>query len=115
MYNEDPLADALGERLDKLTALQVKWTPEILHLLLELSDQPVSKSKLERLHFLKQPEPDAGPILKWKDLVAEDPLLREKSVWRNVDFAAEDCITRARGRTGQNANCTQRNAKTACK
>lgn len=90
MYNEDPLADALRERLDKLTALQVKWTPEILHLLLELSDQPVSKSKLERLHFLKQPEPDAGPILKWKDLVAEDPLLREKSVWRNVDFAAED-------------------------
>ncbi|PVH77950.1 hypothetical protein DL98DRAFT_573496 [Cadophora sp. DSE1049] len=90
VYNEDPLADALRERLDKLAALQVKWTPEILHLLLELSDQPVSKSKLERLDFLKEPEPDAGPTLKWKDLVAEDPLLREKSVWRNVNFAAED-------------------------
>ncbi|KAH7389071.1 Spc98 family-domain-containing protein [Cadophora sp. MPI-SDFR-AT-0126] len=90
VHNEDPLADALRERIDKLTALQVKWTPEILHLLLELSDQPVSKSKLERLDFLKVPEPDPGPTLKWKDLVAEDPLLREKSVWRNVNFAAED-------------------------
>ena len=37
------------------------------------------------------------------------------SILEHVDFAAEDCITKARGRTGQNANCTQRNAKTACK
>ncbi|KAH7323952.1 Spc98 family-domain-containing protein [Rhexocercosporidium sp. MPI-PUGE-AT-0058] len=90
VYNEDPLADALRERLDKLSSLEVKWTPEILHLLLELSDQPVSKSKLEKLDFLKEPEPDTGPTLKWKNLVAEDPLLREKSVWRNVDFAGGD-------------------------
>ncbi|KAG4439126.1 hypothetical protein IFR05_005413 [Cadophora sp. M221] len=90
VYNEDPLADALRERLDNLSALEVKWTPEILHLLLELSDQPVSKSKLEKLDFLKEPEPDKGPTLKWKDLVADDPLLREKNVWQNVDFTAGD-------------------------
>ncbi|KAL2062720.1 hypothetical protein VTL71DRAFT_5792 [Oculimacula yallundae] len=93
VYNEDPLADALRERLNKLSSLQVKWMPEILNLLLELSDQPVTKSKLEKLDFLKEPEPDSGPTLKWKDLVAQDPLLREKSVWRNVDFTAGDSDT----------------------
>ncbi|CZT53042.1 related to GCP3 (gamma-tubulin complex) [Rhynchosporium secalis] len=90
VYNEDPLADALRERLDKLSSLEVKWTPEILHLLLELSDQPVTRSNLENLDFLKEPVPDTGPTLKWKDLVAEDPSLRDESVWRNVDFTAGD-------------------------
>jgi gamma-tubulin complex component 5 len=89
VLNEDPLADALKERLDVLSKLDAKWTPEILHLLLDLSDRPVEKAKLENLDFLKEPEPDTGPPLKWKDLVAEDPLLRDKSIWRNVDFGAE--------------------------
>jgi gamma-tubulin complex component 5 len=89
VYNEDPLADALRERLNIISRTQTKWTPEILHLLLELSDKPVSNSKLEDLDFLKEPEPDTGPHLKWKDLAAEDPLLRDKSVWKNVDFGAE--------------------------
>lgn len=83
------MADALKERLDILSKLEVKWAPEILHLLLELSDRPVEKAKLETLDFLKEPELDPGPSLKWKDLVAEDSLLREKSVWRNVEFGAE--------------------------
>ena len=83
------MADALKERLNTLSKLEVKWAPEILHLLLELSDRPVEKAKLENLDFLKEPEPDPGPSLKWKDLVAEDPLLRDKSIWRNVDFGAE--------------------------
>lgn len=86
---EDPLADALKERLNTLSKLEIKWAPEILHLLLELSDRPVEKAKLKNLEFLKEPEPDPGPILQWQDLVAEDPLLRDKSVWRNVDFGAE--------------------------
>jgi gamma-tubulin complex component 5 len=89
VYNEDPLADALRERLDELAKREGKWTPEVLHLLLELSDQPVSKSRVENLEFLKEPEEEKGPPLKWRDLVAEDPLLREKSVWKNVDFGAE--------------------------
>ncbi|KAE8449567.1 hypothetical protein EG329_007897 [Mollisiaceae sp. DMI_Dod_QoI] len=89
VYNEDPLADALRERLDTLSHLEVKWAPEILHLLLDLSDRPVVNSKLEDLDFLKEPEPDSDPPLRWKDLSVEDPLLREKNVWANVDFGAE--------------------------
>ncbi|KAF8861170.1 hypothetical protein BDZ45DRAFT_647728 [Acephala macrosclerotiorum] len=89
VYNEDPLADALRERLNTLSSLEVKWAPEILHLLLELSDNPVKNSKLEDLDFLKEPEPDDGSKLQWKDLCADDPLLREKKIWANVDFGAE--------------------------
>jgi gamma-tubulin complex component 5 len=82
------LADALRQRLDTLEKKKIKWGPEILHLLLELSGRPVSKSRLEDLDFLKEPEPENGPPLRWKDLVAVDPLLRDK-IWRNVDFGAE--------------------------
>jgi gamma-tubulin complex component 5 len=89
VLNEDPLADALKERLNALSKLEVKWAPEILHLLLELSDRPAEKAKLDNLNFLKEAEPDPGPTLEWRDLIAEDPLLRDKSVWRNVDFGAE--------------------------
>jgi gamma-tubulin complex component 5 len=89
VYNEDPLADALKERVEKVMKLQSKWTPEILHLLLELSDRPLVNAKVEDLDFLKEPEPESEPPLRWQDLMAEDPLLREKSVWRNVDFGAE--------------------------
>lgn len=76
-----------------LPDFEVKWTPEILHLLLELSDRPLANSRLEDLDLLKEPEPDDGPTLKWRDLRAEDPLLREKSIWANVDFGAEDSDT----------------------
>ncbi|CAD6443448.1 47c91e6f-87b2-4a70-8cbf-18eb58cfdb15 [Sclerotinia trifoliorum] len=89
VYNEDPLADALKERLQKLPELKLKWTSEILHLLLELSNKPVSKSRIEDLELIKIIDPKIEPPLKWRDLVAEDPLLREKSIWRNVDFGAD--------------------------
>jgi gamma-tubulin complex component 5 len=83
----------LRERLNLLGGLEAKWIPEILHLLLELSDRPLANSKLEDLDLLKEPEPDEGPKLRWQDLRAEDPLLREKSIWANVDFGAEDSDT----------------------
>jgi gamma-tubulin complex component 5 len=89
VYNEDPLADALKERLDKLAKKEVKWTHEILHLLLELSNKPVTKSRLDDLDSLKEPELETGPPLRWDDLAAEDPLLRDRSLWKNVDFGAE--------------------------
>jgi gamma-tubulin complex component 5 len=75
------LADALRTRLDSLASLEVKLAPEILHLLLELSNKPVTKARLEELELLKELEPDPGPPLKWKDLIAEDPGLRDKNIW----------------------------------
>ena len=87
VYNEDPLADALRERVDETRRLRWKWTPEVLHLLLELSDKPLSKARLQDLDLLKEPEEDAGPALTWEELVHDDPLLGD--IWRNVDFGAE--------------------------
>ncbi|KAG9240536.1 Spc98 family-domain-containing protein [Calycina marina] len=89
VYNEDLLANALKKRRDALVGSDQKWVPEILHLLLELSDKPLSKSRLEDLDFNKELPPDTGPNLRWEDLAAEDPLLRSNSVWKNVDFGAE--------------------------
>ncbi|PQE07054.1 spc97 spc98 family protein [Rutstroemia sp. NJR-2017a BBW] len=89
VYNEDALADALRERLRRLQMLKFKWQPEVLHLLLELSNKPVSNSRIGDLELIKVVEDRPDPPLKWKDLAAEGPLLREKSVWRNVNFAAD--------------------------
>lgn len=88
MYNEDPLADALRDRVEELKRLGGKWTPDILHLLLELSVKPLSETRLQDLELLKQPEEDTAPPLRWKDLAQDDPLLTEEDVWRNIDFAA---------------------------
>jgi gamma-tubulin complex component 5 len=89
VYCEDELAEVLRKRLDELAPVSNKWTPDILHLLLELSDKPVEKSTVRSLELLSPPEPPSPPPLKWKDLVAEDPLLRDRQVWRNVDYAAD--------------------------
>ncbi len=89
VYNKDDLADALQQRLDELTKRSYKWTPEVLHLLLELSDKPVVNSGLDSLDFLEPTAELVEPRYKWEDLVAEDPLLRDKYIWRNIDYAAE--------------------------
>ncbi len=89
VYNEDTLADALRERLNILDKLAIKLAPEILHLLLQLSEKPVFNSRIEDLDLLKEPEPNAGPALKWEDLIADDPSLRDKKLWRTIDYTAE--------------------------
>ena len=89
MYNEDPLADALRERVQEVRKIGGKWTPESLHLILELSEKPLSKTRLSDLELLKEPEGESTLALRWEDLVGEDPLLRDKNVWRNVDFGEE--------------------------
>jgi len=64
-----------------LASFEVKLGPEILSLLLELSDKPVIKSRLEDLDLLKEPDPDPGPPLRWKDLIADNPGSYDKYLW----------------------------------
>ncbi|KAK5161613.1 hypothetical protein LTR04_004048 [Oleoguttula sp. CCFEE 6159] len=85
ILNNDPLADALRLRLDELSNVATKWTPEILSLFLHLSDRPAEESRLEDLAPLKSPEPP--PRLTWAELSRDGPSV-EKSLWANVDFAA---------------------------
>ena len=85
--NKDSLAEALHVRRAELSVTSNKWTPEVLSLLLELSDTPVMQSNLTGLAL---PKPELSAPLKWTDIVAEDPLDDQDGVWENVDFAADE-------------------------
>ena len=87
ILNNDSLADALHLRLAELSSRSDQWTPEILSLLLQLSDRPVHNTKVEDLVLL---EPDPSPAtLTWSDIVAEDPLDNQDGIWDNVDLAGD--------------------------
>ena len=87
ILNNDPLADALHHRLAELSTRSTRWTPEVLSLLLDLSDRPVHDTKLEELVLL---EPPSSPVaLTWSDILADDPLDCQDDIWNNVDFAAD--------------------------
>lgn len=83
----DGLSDALRQRLDALSTRTTRWTPEILHLFLELSDQPAKKTDLRVLERLRPSFDDPGPILKWEDIAREDDWAQDRGLWNNVDFA----------------------------
>lgn len=89
VYGKDNLANALVDRRSRLAKFNKKWTPEILHLLLELSYRPVFNSKLESLELLKKSQSDTVNTLRWSLIALEDPPLRENDVWENVNFADE--------------------------
>lgn len=86
VLQRDDLADALQARLTELSNIRNKWTPEMLHLLLELSDRPVEKAKLQYLDEFEQPGANT-PKLTWADIIADDPLTDEE-LWRNVSFSS---------------------------
>ena len=85
VLNNEPLADALEQRLEELKPESTKWTPEVLSLLLLLSDEPLRKSKGETIETLYQH--DAQPALTWDEILADDPLEAD-GVWDEVDFRA---------------------------
>ncbi|KAK4890523.1 hypothetical protein LTR27_010804 [Elasticomyces elasticus] len=81
VLNRDDLAEALQSRLDSLP--QTRWIPDVLSLLLQLSNRPlesVSLSGLDGLTKVFSPPTE----LTWEDIVAEDPLTDE-DVWGNVE------------------------------
>ncbi|ORY71667.1 Spc98 family-domain-containing protein [Pseudomassariella vexata] len=86
VLNRDELADALRENLDALSLISTKFTPEMLHFLLELSDQPVKKSKLFDLELLRQPKEDPGAKLTWDEIAQEDGWATDRQLWQKVDF-----------------------------
>ncbi|KAL1839062.1 hypothetical protein VTJ49DRAFT_1892 [Mycothermus thermophilus] len=83
----DILAEALAQRLDSLEQHQTPTTPEVLHLLLELADQPVQNAKLSDLDALVEPKEAAPPPLTWRDIAREDGWKNERDIWRFVDYS----------------------------
>ncbi|GAB1732686.1 hypothetical protein NU195Hw_g8656t1 [Hortaea werneckii] len=80
--SREDLSDALQTRLKELPT-QSKWLPEILALLLELSDRPLENTNIENLDTLSKPA-DLTPQLSWGDIIAEDPL-DEDGVWDDIE------------------------------
>ena len=72
-----------------------RWIPEILDLLLQLSDRPVDKTKLGSIEVAEEsPRP---PTLTWKDIQAEIHLEQDDDLWKNIDHRGgssdEDQVT----------------------
>ncbi|KAI1188805.1 Spc98 family-domain-containing protein [Nemania serpens] len=86
VLNRDGIADAFRDRLDALAECSNKWTPDVLHLLLKLADQPVQKSRLDDLESLNKPEENLEQSLKWSDIAKEDGWNQDGELWQNVDF-----------------------------
>jgi gamma-tubulin complex component 5 len=86
VLNRGSLADALRDRLDALGTVSNKFTPDTLHFLLELSDQPVQKTLLEDLERLRQPAIDPGESIRWEDIAKEDGWASDADLWKKVDF-----------------------------
>lgn len=85
--NRDGLTSALKSRLGKLQQNPEKWHPEILYLLLELSDQPTFKSELEDLTKLEHYVPDEEPVLRWEDIAREEGWDEEGDLWKPVEYS----------------------------
>ncbi|KAM7198079.1 Spc97 / Spc98 family domain containing protein [Naviculisporaceae sp. PSN 640] len=82
----DVLADEFRKRLDALAPLRNKWSPDVLHFILELADQPAQKSDVADLYRLTQPEEETQPKLRWEDIAREDGWQEERALWRNIDY-----------------------------
>lgn len=87
MVGREALANALRTRLDTLDAHRNQRTPEILHLLLELADQPAQKASLSDLDLLVESEEEAPPKLTWREIAREDGWKHERDIWRFVDYS----------------------------
>ncbi|KAL9619424.1 MAG: hypothetical protein Q9160_005935 [Pyrenula sp. 1 TL-2023] len=85
VLNRDDLADELYSRMRLLGNHQQKWIPDVLDLLLHLSDNPVHQSNVEGLQGLRQ-VPQSPPQLKWVDIDREDPFDRNDPIWRDINF-----------------------------
>ncbi|MCJ1380792.1 hypothetical protein MMC17_003901 [Xylographa soralifera] len=87
VFNNDELADALHKKVEKLSNWDNKWQPEILALLLDLSESPVTRTRIEDLEVLKQPPP--LPPLTWSQILADDPLDSSNDIWNTIDYAED--------------------------
>ncbi|KAF2663938.1 hypothetical protein BT63DRAFT_430185 [Microthyrium microscopicum] len=84
ILNREDLALGMESSLQKLELVSDKWTPDILFLLLELSDQPTSKADIydsrEKSH-----SPELTP-LSWAELKRDDPF-SDDDLWKDVSYS----------------------------
>ncbi|KAL6910979.1 Spc98 family domain-containing protein [Trichoderma evansii] len=87
--NRDGLADEFRDSLDRLEEHATKWHPEILALLLGLSDQPTFKTKLSDLDAVRLREEQKRETFSWEDVAREDGWDEDELLWQSIDYAQE--------------------------
>ena len=86
IYNNDDVADALHARVQRLSSHANKWVPELLSLLLSLSDNPLTSS-IEELDQLKREV--SPPPLTWTEILRDDPLEDSGGIWNTTDYGED--------------------------
>ncbi|UKZ94080.1 uncharacterized protein TrAFT101_012053 [Trichoderma asperellum] len=87
--NRDDLADEFRSSLDRLEEHATKWHPEILALLLGLSDQPTFKTKLSDLDAVRLREEQLKETFSWENVAREDGWDEDELLWQSIDYAQE--------------------------
>ncbi|KAJ5804138.1 uncharacterized protein N7518_000441 [Penicillium psychrosexuale] len=88
ILNRDELAEALHARLAELESDRMPWLPEILSLLLQLSDRPALLSTVKRPKE-RAKAPEAKETLSWSNLDAAGTAFSDEEIWEQVDFAGD--------------------------
>ena len=89
MRNED-LADALFNASQELVVHDHRWLPDLLFLLLEISDDPIKKTDVEALrssNVIQERKP-----LTWADITKDDPLDDAEGLWDSVNYGEESSV-----------------------
>lgn len=86
VLNLDDLAAKLYSCRIELRSHDDHWIPDVLDLLLHLSDNPAKNSRVDDLATgrLAQQIPE---LLTWKEVEADDPIDRQDSIWKIPSYS----------------------------
>lgn len=85
----DNLSDALHQRRRELREFEYSWLPDILDFFLHLAGDPARNENLLRVYRVP-PRIGTPPPLRWKDVLADDPIDLNDRLWRVPDFRNTD-------------------------
>ena len=86
ILNEDELSDALRDCRAELKDYQLRWLPDVLDLLLRLSDNPVKKNRIVEFETINN-RSTTPPPLKWADVEGDDPINRKDKLWTQPSYS----------------------------
>ena len=92
VLNNDELSDGLRDCRTELEDYQLRWLPDVLDLLLRLSDNPVKKTRTTEFETIDN-RSTTPPPLKWEEVEGADPINRKDKLWRQPsysDFSSDD-------------------------
>ncbi|KAL1959399.1 hypothetical protein VTO42DRAFT_2202 [Malbranchea cinnamomea] len=89
IVGNDALADALWARQHELDTQRYQWAPDVLALLLELSDKPATNSKVGAMNHASGQPVQKEHILAWSDLEESDTFAGQADIWKDIDYSAE--------------------------